>query len=53
MVGENDVVVGKDEFWGFTKSFKPQRTEVREDLEGERSAENRLVRQAPLKSARK
>ncbi|MFI3283017.1 MAG: hypothetical protein SNG10_05820 [Rikenellaceae bacterium] len=33
----------KDEFWGFVKPLKPQRTYVREDLRGEGSAENRLV----------
>ncbi|MFI3302988.1 MAG: hypothetical protein SNH35_00170 [Rikenellaceae bacterium] len=33
----------KDEFWGFVKLLKPQRTLVREDLSSEGSAENRLV----------
>ncbi len=34
--------LSKDEFWGFVKALKPQRTEVREDLRVEVSAENRL-----------
>ncbi|MFI3267380.1 MAG: hypothetical protein R3Y51_01560 [Rikenellaceae bacterium] len=33
----------KDEFWGFVKARKPQRTEVREDLGVEGSAKNHLV----------
>ncbi|MFI3248052.1 MAG: hypothetical protein R3Y39_02870 [Rikenellaceae bacterium] len=36
-------MANKDEFWGFVKVLKPQRTEVREDLRVKRSAENRLV----------
>ncbi|MFI3267934.1 MAG: hypothetical protein R3Y51_04360 [Rikenellaceae bacterium] len=32
-----------DEFWGFVKARKPQRTYVREDLGVEGSAKNRLV----------
>ncbi|MFI3267810.1 MAG: hypothetical protein R3Y51_03740 [Rikenellaceae bacterium] len=33
----------KDEFWGFVKALKPQRTLVREDLRVEGSVKNRLV----------
>ncbi|MFI3267542.1 MAG: hypothetical protein R3Y51_02370 [Rikenellaceae bacterium] len=33
----------KDEFWGFVKALKPQRTEVREDLGVKGSAKNHLV----------
>ncbi len=36
-------MANKDEFWGFVKALKPQRTDVREDLRVEGSAENRLV----------
>ncbi len=36
-------MANKDEFWGFVKALKPQRTKVREDLRVEGSAENRLV----------
>ncbi|MFI3267322.1 MAG: hypothetical protein R3Y51_01265 [Rikenellaceae bacterium] len=33
----------KDEFWGFVKAHKPQRTGVREDLGVEGSDKNCLV----------